>query len=843
MVNMMKGTNAVTDMLTKFDDSKRAVANLMARENITVQVVDGQDTAMFNPKTRTLIVPNWTGLTVEQCDLLMSHEVGHALFTDRSIDLSSLTPGLFSYLNIIEDARIERRMKGAFPGLAPTFFKGYREFHTNGPILKGTKDAMVNPKSGALVAVASMKLIDRINLHYKIGAFVAVPFTATEKAWLARIDKSTSTAECLQIARELYTAEKEQKNQSKPNPSAKPEPSQKQKPQPKQEQTDEADNQDGDDQEASEGESQDGDSKDGDDQDGKGESEDGDSEGDQDGDEDGDDSEGEESDEEGDGGNSAEGDSEASDEDGDDSDSEGNADAQEAGSDGGSDRGTDSAKKPGEVDPTAMTDTAEGLKSIASKGGSSDLRHLIYPILTDAVMKDRVVSAKEFADRAYATFAKYAANMADLDSLEAAWNDKYLATAKHMALEFERKKNAKCLAAAKTAKSGKLDLTKLSQYRWTEDLFKRSMTVPNGKSHGVVMMIDGSGSMCSQFAEVIDQTLLFAQFAFAVNIPFEAYMFSDCQDTLPSGATVGSFTMQSQGLNALTLGESGRLIGLINTTTDRASFKKQVRTLLAVRATYRRDVTLSQNTEDAIRDIPNSHLGGTPLFTGMMIAERLIARMKTSQKLDKTTFIVITDGEDTNHVWYETNSTNVDPYYSSYRRRNRANFDCLYSWPFVIRDTVTKKNLTFVETARYGAMTMPANAVLTMLLDVIKLRHDTRTVYIYMQVSNVYSRNAGTQGFAYLVRAGKQTEANQIAETTITSSLTTDGQYVLPAAVGCADLAMILPVGSVTLTEDAFSKLNTDEMTQKKIAAEFTKSMVKAVANRKFVNSVVPHLA
>ena len=106
---MKSSKTSTATMLEFFDDSKRGVANLMARENITVQVVDGLDTAKFSPELRILQVPNWTGLTVEQCDLLMSHEVGHALFTDRKVP--KISKGLFSYLNIVEDARIERRMK------------------------------------------------------------------------------------------------------------------------------------------------------------------------------------------------------------------------------------------------------------------------------------------------------------------------------------------------------------------------------------------------------------------------------------------------------------------------------------------------------------------------------------------------------------------------------------------------------------------------------------------------------------------------------------------------------------------------------------------------------------
>ncbi|MDE2104002.1 MAG: hypothetical protein KGL39_42590 [Patescibacteria group bacterium] len=839
---MKSSTAQVTTMLEKFDDSKRAVANLMARENITVQVVDGLDTAKFSPELRILQVPNWTNLSTEQCDLLMSHEIGHALFTDRKIG-KGISKGLFSYLNIIEDARIERRMKGAFPGLAPTFYKGYREFHADGPILKGTQDSLENPKTKTLVKIASMRLIDRINLHYKIGAFATVPFTADEKAILARIDRATSTQECLDIATELWNADKHQENkQDKQNPTDKL--------QPKPQDTDESDEQDGDDQNASDGESTDGDESDSDETDGDGDSTDGDEDDEQDADGSGSDQD-EDGDEENDGGNASDENPESSDEsdEGDSKDSESDNTDNTEKKDGES-KGVDDAK-PGSqtvADPEADTDTEDGLKSLASKGGQSIVKHLVYPVLPEKILKDRVVPAREFAERGQKALTESGCDASALDNLETNWNAKYLATAKHMALEFERKKNAKALAAVKTAKSGKLDLTKLSQYRWTEDLFKRSMTVPNGKSHGVVVMIDGSGSMASQFAAVIDQTLLFAQFAFAVNIPFEAYMFSDCLDYREDGTTVGAFTCESTGINSLTLGSTGRLIGLINTTTDRAGFKKQVRVLLAVRSQYARDVRAVAGAHA----IPNSGLGGTPLFTGMMIAETLVAKMKRDRKLDKTTFIVLTDGEDTNRVWYKSNAQ-TDPYsYYSYNR-NHAGFECL-SGPFVVRDVVSKRNLTFVEQGPYG-VDAPANAVLTMLLDVMKLRHDTRTIYIYLQESrrNYYgyhrsynrTRRPGVtlNGINYLVRAGQQESFSKIDRTKIVAGLKEDAQYVLPAGIGVADLSILLPQDSVTLTEDEFAKLDTDNMSQKKIAAEFTKSMVKAVANRKFVNSVIPHLA
>jgi hypothetical protein len=852
----------LTDMLHKFDESKRAVANLMARENITVQVVSGADTAKFNPTTRVLIVPNWVGLTVEQCDLLMSHEIGHALFTDRKMDLSKISKGLFTYLNIIEDARIERKMKAAFPGIGPTFFKGYREFHANGPILKGTTDSLINPKTNEDVKIASMKLIDRINLYYKIGAFAKCPISADEAKWIARIDRATSTDDCLAIARDMHREQKEldKKPQPKNNPSHKPEK------QPKQGQTEQGDDQDGDQESSSGAKQDDSKEKDAKDQDAKGDEdgaegdEDGDdqgsnSDGDEDGDEDGDDSEaaGDESDEDAD--EKADAPSKGDDQDGDDQDGDDQdgdkpapADEPTTPSDGTSDEDSDPS-----ADTSDMTE--EALKDIASKTpGESPVVHIVYPVLTDEVMKNRTITARAWTLDALEAITAANGTEADLDALEADWNSKYLATAKHMALEFERRKMAKQMIASTTAKSGKLDLSKLAQYRFTDDLFKRSVNVPNGKSHGVVMLIDGSGSMAGVFANVIDQTLLFAHFAYQVNIPFEAYMFSDVTSWKidANGNREGHFNQISQGINTLTLNETGVLVGLVNTTADRTMFKKNVRALLAVRARYDRSRCLSAETSRGIDNIPYSGLNGTPLFNGVMIAERHLARMKQQQRLDKTTFIVITDGEDTAGLTYESNDR---PKYAS--TTDGPHFADL-NGPFVVRDAVTKKNLTFVRTAKnYNGIEtayQPHNAVLTMLLDIIKLRHDSRNVYIYLQPGgrrssyrryyrgNVRRNNYSTDGLNYLVRTGKEDLAAQLDRSAILESLKTDGQYVLPVTVGVADLAIMLPVGSVMLTENEFKGLDTSDLTQKKIAAEFTKSMVKAVSNRKFVNSIVPFL-
>ena len=62
-------------------------------------------------------------------DLLLSHEIGHALYTpmkewQNAVDEEKIP---HSFLNVIEDARIEKLMKRRYPGLAKDFYTGYKE--------------------------------------------------------------------------------------------------------------------------------------------------------------------------------------------------------------------------------------------------------------------------------------------------------------------------------------------------------------------------------------------------------------------------------------------------------------------------------------------------------------------------------------------------------------------------------------------------------------------------------------------------------------------------------------------------------------------------------------------
>ena len=133
--------------------SKSVTAKLLATENITV-LQDKVRTAMFDVKNRVLTLPLWADVEEYTEDHLIGHEVGHALYTplegwhDAVCDRGA---NYKSFLNVVEDARIEKLIQRKYPGLRPLFIKSYRKLLADG-FFGGTVDA-----------INEMGLIDRIN--------------------------------------------------------------------------------------------------------------------------------------------------------------------------------------------------------------------------------------------------------------------------------------------------------------------------------------------------------------------------------------------------------------------------------------------------------------------------------------------------------------------------------------------------------------------------------------------------------------------------------------------------------------------------------------------------------
>ena len=99
---------------------------------------------------------------------------------------------------------------------------------------------------------------------------------------------------------------------------------------------------------------------------------------------------------------------------------------------------------------------------------------------------------------------------------------------------FERKKRGAIFSKQQVAKTGVIDVTKLHTYKFNDDLFKRNTIVPNGKNHGIQMLIDWSGSMSGKpLAGCVSQVMLLAAFCKKAGIPFDCYAFTNnCGSTM-----------------------------------------------------------------------------------------------------------------------------------------------------------------------------------------------------------------------------------------------------------------------------------------------------------------------
>jgi hypothetical protein len=106
---------------------KSQLAKLLATEDLVVEHKK-VSTACFNVHTRVLTLPLWEKASGLVYDLLVGHEVGHALFTPDE-DWSETAKVPQQFVNVVEDARIEKLMKRKYAGLAKTFFNGYKELN------------------------------------------------------------------------------------------------------------------------------------------------------------------------------------------------------------------------------------------------------------------------------------------------------------------------------------------------------------------------------------------------------------------------------------------------------------------------------------------------------------------------------------------------------------------------------------------------------------------------------------------------------------------------------------------------------------------------------------------
>jgi hypothetical protein len=565
--------------------SKSTLAKLLATENISVEYRKVQ-TASFDIVNRRLTLPIMNDTTPEMTDLLVGHEVGHALDTPQSYVESAKAGGsaFSTFLNVIEDARIERKIKDRYPGLRKPMAIAYRQFTERD--FFGIKGQDVN----------EFMLIDRINLHFKLGAIAGIKFNAEEMLYVKEVETADSFEQVKDITERLYDfckAELEQKRQE-----AK-EDFQKRK-------------------ENGEFDDEDFDNEDGF----------------------GDDTEDyEDQDPSSSGSNDGEDD--------DDYESEDRFD------NGYSNERTFEDTMPNELkvygdEVKSVTDEKfqEALKGLAETKeinvGKIASQKKIY-------LKDYIVPFKElqFFDESFYDTEELEPHERYDASLLTKFESKNKNAIAYLIKEFEMKKKAAELRRVTVSDTGTLDTNKLHTYKFNDDIFRKIGAVADGKNHGIVMFIDWSGSMADNMSGTIEQLITMSTFCRKVNIPFDVYAFSTQYPKKLKDMPVDSSVDIKE--NQLDI-DYFSLLNILSSSMKNQTYRKFANDLLNVAEAYEPYSHHRRHNKSSY--IKNGMgLGGTPLNATIQVASNVVNDFRKRTRSEIVNVIFLTDGEDSTTLW------------------------------------------------------------------------------------------------------------------------------------------------------------------------------------------------
>ena len=567
---------------------KSRLAKLLAEEDIHV-VHKPVETAAFDVKNRELVLPIWKDMTESVQDMMTLHEVGHALWTPlKMLEDAKKKKIKFSFVNVLEDVRIDKMIKNRYPGGVRSYNLAYKDlqnrdfFGTHGKDLK------------------SFNLIDRINLHYK--GYSDVPFSDEEMVWVQKANETKTPTQVLKLAQELYDYidENEESQGQDTNP---------QNP---------AGNQKGNDNITESNSGNSGDEKGDESQDSEGSSEDA-KEGDSD-------DQGSAGDDQKD--DQTEGESQSS-SGSDDKDTEGQEEKPKT------TNGKEGGKSEGDFEATTDNTYAQNSKKFLDKT-AKDRVYAWIPKLEN--IDDMIVSPKEILGDMRdhyqnETHDKY--YQSNLDEIKT-FLDKSKKTVSYVTKEFEMKKAADQYNRATVAKTGSLDMSKLHTYKYNEDLFAKVTNLPGATNHGLVFFLDWSGSMQENMTGTMMQLFNLTEFCMRTKIPFEVYAFSD--------RSVNRYGDWKQKF------KSGDLMiqdcRLFNFLSSSMSKKDQVEMMhyMIMMGNYWKGYRNWRTGGYPISVHNKYQLGGTPLNHAIVAAMKIVPDFQMKHSLQKVHSVFLTDG-------------------------------------------------------------------------------------------------------------------------------------------------------------------------------------------------------
>ena len=558
---------------------KGNLAKLLATENLIIEHKQ-VDTASFDVERRVLTLPQWETDSNYVYDLLVAHEVGHALHTpfrywneeDKYKDLP------MDYVNVVEDARIERLMKQRFAGLNRDFYKGYEELFSNDFFEVSNEE------------VDDLKLVDRVNLYFKIGAYLCIDFNDEENQIITEIAQAETFDQVLDLSLRLYNLSKEQKEQVdleelmsvKFDPDAEPMNIQV-VPQEKTE-----------------------------------------------------------------------------DEDGTEIEGKGTKPVP-TDDDVEEDEAPEISEKAGRHANMDVSDTQRSFDRNAQELHASDsLRETTYVTIPEVDIDSVLIKFETVRDALKSHFSYKTTEVfhpievtnynASLDKIVSDFNKVKQSSRKdvnNLVKEFEMKKSADSYSRSATSRTGMLDMNKLHTYKFNEDIFKKVTTIPEGKNHGLVFLLDWSGSMNNVLEDTLKQMFNLVWFCRKVQIPFEVYAFTNDSwqlDPRTKDQDPHAYTYErdlpshhTPKLNEIIIADSFRLVNILSSQQRGRDLDEMMKLLyLQVRA---------MNSYGNLNYLRSFQLSGTPLNEAIICIGQLTKQIIKQNGIQKCHVVVLTDGD------------------------------------------------------------------------------------------------------------------------------------------------------------------------------------------------------
>jgi hypothetical protein len=637
-------------------ESKSQLAKLFATENLSVEH-NNVKTASFDLENRIVTLPIFKKPSGDVYDMLTAHECSHALHTPMKAWSKLEDPKYRAYVNVIEDTRIDKLIQKKYPGIVRNYVNAF-EILTKDNFF-GLKDKNIN---------TDLMLIDKINMYYKSSKKLQFKFTKEEQSWVDKIDNIKTFTDVLKIAKQLYGYQEKQLEQLSKLPDFDNHPLAKNYKLDKngkkiQVQNSEKDN--GNNFESSLPEPKDSENKDS--------------------------------------------------------------------------KDSNVGNPYGAGGDNVSVDTA--LDCITDKSFEQSVDKLLdktktyrYATIPEPNLKNALVSYDEFLkdmrDNNNNHFKKpLNDNMSNHEQYIKYWNwikQDFLKfkkdstkTVMYLVKEFEMKKAATAYKRATTDKTGVIDSLKLKNYKFSDDIFKRLTVLPNSKNHGMIMLLDWSGSMCDIMNKTVHQLCNLVWFCQKINIPFEVYLFKDVQNKKED--TKEYFKLKNGNMFA----EKSQLVNVASHRMKKTILHESLLHLYSMANYFNRNYSYSyDNIAEKGYAIPvdqNYHLTSTPLNEAIIMCNKLIPLFQAKYKVEKLSFITLTDGESNSEI----SSYTVDNS-KAYNKSTGGRYDA----QTIIKDG--KKTYTTPTSYEGRHYNSSRTAFTSSLLKILQSKYNVTTIGFYL---------------------------------------------------------------------------------------------------------------